>query len=851
MTNKTSKEDLKKREKFWELVNLHRPRDEKTFTEVMTEHMEYTMAKHEKISEERDFYTSTALSVRDYLVEEAYDVNYLSYAHNVKRVYYLSMEYLMGRALCNNLINMGLYSMVRETLDQFGLDLDTLTEYEADAGLGNGGLGRLAACFLDSMSTLGIPCFGYGLRYDYGIFAQKIVNGFQVEEPDEWLKYGNQWEIKRQNHFHEVGLSGTVHEYMEGDGRLYYEWTDRKTVRAVPHDMLIPGYGNNVTNFLRLWTAKAIHEFDLNAFNDGFYLKAVEQQGTAETISKVLYPNDNSERGKMLRLMQEYFFVSATMQDIISRHLATNPSLDNLHEKAAIQLNDTHPALAIPELMRLMLDRYRYTWEDAWEITVKTFSYTNHTVMPEAMEKWSVRMMESLLPRHLQIIYEINRRFLAEIAEKYPGDNDKLRRVSLIEEGGEKSVRMAHVAVVGSHKVNGVAALHSKILAESLFRDFAEYWPDKFTNKTNGITQRRWLLESNRPLSSLITETIGDKWVVELDELKKLAKLANDAKFQQKWDKVKLENKKRLAEYIENTLDVKINVHSIFDCQVKRIHEYKRQLLNVLHIITLYNRIKANPGRDFTPRTVIISGKAAAGYYMAKLIIKLINSVASVVNSDPDVGDRLKVVFLPNYSVSLAELIIPAADLSQQISTAGMEASGTGNMKLSLNGALTIGTLDGANIEIKEEVGDENIFIFGLTSEEVDELNAAGYNPMLEAQNNAGLKKCLDMISSGYFSNGDREMFKDIVSSLIYGGDKYYVTKDYNSYIAAQAKVDEAYRDKKEWVRMSILNSAHMGKFSSDRTIREYNEEIWKVDSIIPRLEERKKDRKNGDNGKK
>ncbi len=827
-------------QKLWKLIEKRRPRDKETFLETMAAHLEYNLAVHERIHKERDFYSSSALAIRDYLVENGNDINYISYKNNVKRVYYLSMEYLMGRAMCNAMINLGLYPVVKSVLDDLGIDLDTLLEDESDAGLGNGGLGRLAACFMDSMATLGIPCYGYGLRYEYGIFSQKIEHGYQVESPDEWLKYGNIWEISKPTLSYEVGINGNVNEYMDGDGRIYYEWVNRNEVIAVANDMLIPGYHNDVANNLRLWTAKAKHEFDLEAFNDGFYLKAVEQQGLAETISKVLYPNDNSERGKFLRLMQEYFFVSATIQDIITRHKATNATLDNLHEKAAIQLNDTHPALAIPELMRLLIDQYGYGWDKAWEITVNTFAYTNHTVMPEAMEKWPVRMLQSMLPRHLQIIYEINKRFLDEVERMYPNDTERLRRMSLIQEDGEKSVRMAHLAVVGSHKVNGVAALHSKILVESTFKDFAQMNPEKFINKTNGITPRRWLLMSNPGLSELITEKIGDKWPTDLDELKKILKYSKDEDFKNKWHNIKRNNKKKLANYIYRTLGIKINENSLFDCQIKRIHEYKRQLLNVLHVITLYNAIKENPNIDVVPRTIIISGKAAAGYHQAKLIIKLINSVADVINNDPDIGDKLKVIFLENYSVSLAELIIPAADLSEQISTAGTEASGTGNMKLALNGALTIGTLDGANVEIKEEVGDDNIFIFGLRAEQVDSIKIKGFNPMEEVQHNPKLKQCLDMIVSGYFSNGDREIFKPIIGSLLYGGDKYMLTLDYNSYIECQEEVSRQFKDQSSWIEKSIINAANMGKFSSDRTILEYAKEIWNVKPILHLLKEHK-----------
>ncbi len=845
-TKAKTKKDVSQKNKynvpndFWEYVEHYRVRDSENFLHNIADHMEYTLAKHERIAQSRDFYSAVALAVRDYLVEDANDVNFVSYQHNVKRVYYLSMEYLMGRALCNAMINLGVYDMAKKVMDRFNIDLDTLMTYEDDAGLGNGGLGRLAACFLDSMATLGIPCYGYGLRYDYGIFSQYISNGYQVEEPDEWLRYRNLWEIMREDHVYDVGINGVIKEYVSGDGSPSFDWTDRDEVRAVACDMLIPGYKNDVANFLRLWTSRAKHEFDLNAFNDGFYLKAVEKQGMAETISKVLYPNDNSERGRHLRLLQEYFFVSATIQDIATRHLVTNPTLDNLHEKAAIQLNDTHPALAVPELMRILMDDHGYAWEKAWNIVTKTINYTNHTVMPEAMEKWPISMLEKMLPRHLQIIYEINRRFLAQVSRNFPGDNARIARMSLIQETGERSVRMAHVAIVGSNKVNGVAALHSKILVEDLFRDFAELWPDKFCNKTNGITPRRWLQLCNRKLSDLISSKIGDKWVTDLDELKKILDYAEDLDFQKAWADVKRANKERLAVYIKEHNNIDVDVDSIFDCQVKRIHEYKRQLLNVLHIITLYNRIKDDPDAEITPRTFIFAGKAAAGYAMAKLIIKLINSVADVVNNDPEVAGRLKVVFLANYSVSLAEIIIPAADLSEQISTAGMEASGTGNMKLSLNGALTIGTLDGANIEIKEEVGDDNIFIFGLTVEEVEEYKAMDFNPVDVVQRNDELRRCLNMLSQGVFSNGDRELFQPILSSILYGGDKYMVTLDYDSYIEEQSRVSEAFLDKEDWTRKSIINSANMGKFSTDRTISDYNDEIWKVEPILKFLAERK-----------
>jgi len=748
-------------------------------------------------------------------------------------VYYLPLEYHMGRTLSNSLINLGIYDLCREMMENRGFDLEELKEFEPDAGLGNGGLGRLAACFLDSMATLSIPAIGYGIRYDYGIFHQKIVDGYQVEKPDDWLKFGNPWEILRRDYTYEIHLFGEVQHGMDEHGNFRAHWVNTKKGYAIAFDTPIPGFGNYTMNTLRLWSARALEEFNLDYFNQGDYIKAVEARELTETITRVLYPKDDIMKGKELRLIQEYFFVSATIQDIVRRHRVKNSSLDNLPEKAAIQLNDTHPAIAIPELMHILVDLEGYAWEKAWDITSRTIAYTNHTVMPEAMEKWSVEIMGSILPRHLEIIYEINRRHLDEVAAHFPGDRERLARMSIIEESPVKSVRMAYLAIVGSHSINGVAQLHSRIIRDSIFRDFSEMWPEKFNNKTNGITQRRWLLLCNKRLAAMLTGEIGQGWVTDLEKLRKLTRKADDEKFQKAWREVKRQNKKNLADYIRKTMDIDINLDSLFDCQVKRIHEYKRQLLNVLHVITMYNRIKKRQSNDFVPRTVIFSGKAAPGYVMAKLIIKLINSVAERVNHDPAVGDLLKVVFIENYSVSLAQLIIPAADLSEQISTAGMEASGTGNMKFALNGALTIGTLDGANIEIKDEVGEEHIFIFGLTALEVTETRNNGYDPLEEVHNNGELRECLEMIARGEFSGGDRDLFKPVIDSLVSRGDFYMLLKDYASYIECQEEVNRAYKDVTGWTRSSIINACQVGKFSSDRTIREYAQDIWDVEPVV------------------
>jgi len=689
--------------------------DAESLQRSVAQHLECSLAKDTYSATRLDIYKSLVYTVRDRMVERWIATQQTYYDKDVKRVYYLSLEFLIGRTLGNSLISLDLLDQVNQACHELGYELEELREIEWDAGLGNGGLGRLAACFLDSMATLELPAYGYGIRYEYGIFSQKMNDGYQVEISDNWLRYENPWEIARPEYLYKVKFYGRVHQFTDAQGRLCHEWDDTRDVMAMAYDTPIPGYRNSTVNNLRLWAAKSTREFDLNYFNEGDYIKAVENKQRSEIISQVLYPNDNMFEGRELRLKQEYFFVSATLQDVVRRYKKTQRNFDKFTDKVTMQLNDTHPAIAIPELMRLLVDEEGLGWDESWEITVKTFGYTNHTILPEALEKWPVSLMEHVLPRHLQIIYEINRRFLDEVSRRYPNDTERLRLMSLIEEGIEKKVCMAHLAIVGSHSVNGVAALHTELLKSQVFKYFFEFYPERFTNKTNGITQRRWLQKCNPGLAQLITRHIGEGWTRNLYELKKLIPFAEDNGFRDEWRRVKLANKMRLAKYIEGANGITVNVHSLFDCQVKRIHEYKRQLLNILHVIALYNRIKSNPRQNRTPRTVILGGKAAPGYFIAKLVIKLISSVADVVNNDPVVSESLRVVFLANYRVSLAEKIIPAVDLSEQISTAGTEASGTGNMKFALNGALTIGTLDGANIEIRKEVGDDNIFIFGLT----------------------------------------------------------------------------------------------------------------------------------------
>lgn len=809
-----------------------------TIKKTFNRHLHYTLVKDRNVATPRDYYFALSHTVKDNLVSRWIRTQQYYYEKDPKRVYYLSLEYYMGRSLQNTMINLGIQSGCDEAMYQLGLDIEELEALEEDAGLGNGGLGRLAACFLDSMATLGLAAYGYGIRYEYGIFAQKIKNGEQTEEPDDWLRFGNPWEKARPEFMLPIHFYGHVEDTPQGK-----KWVNTQVVFAMPYDNPIPGYGNNIVNTLRLWSAKSPIEFNLKFFNDGDYIQAVLDRNLAENISRVLYPNDNFFEGKELRLKQEYFMCAATLQDIIRRYKASKfgstethrSNFDQFSNKVAIQLNDTHPSLAIPELMRILIDIEKLPWEKAWEITVNTCAYTNHTVLPEALERWPCSMLENILPRHMQIIYHINFLHLQEVEKKYPGNFDKLRRMSLIEEEGEKRVNMAHLSIVGSHAVNGVAWIHSEILKKDLFRDFYEMTPEKFQNKTNGITPRRWLLLCNPGLSDLIADKIGDGWITHLEQLTKLKPFAKDKAFQRAVQKVKAENKLRLAELLEREYDIKINPASMFDIQVKRIHEYKRQLLNCLHIITLYNRIKRNPNGKFVPRTIMIGGKAAPGYYMAKKIIKLICAVGNVVNNDPIVGDKLKVIFLENYRVTLAEKIMPAADLSEQISTAGTEASGTGNMKFMLNGALTIGTLDGANVEMAEEMGRENIFIFGMTIEEVEELQKTGYNAYKYYDAIPELKQCVDQIQNGFFSPGNPDEFKDVADVLL-KYDRFYLFADYESYIKAQEKVDEAYMNEAKWAEMAIMNIASSGKFSSDRTIAEYAREIWGIEPSWEKL---------------
>ncbi len=807
-------------------------KDPESIKNDFVNHMEFSLGKDEYAATVQDCYSSIAMTTRDHLIEKWLKTQQTYYNENAKRVYYLSLEFLIGRTLGNSLINLGLYNDADKAMHELGYELEELREKEWDAGLGNGGLGRLAACFLDSLATLELPAVGYGIRYEYGIFFQSIRDGYQIETPDNWLRLGNIWEFPRAEFIYVVNFYGRVEQYTDSNGKHKSRWVDAEEIIAMGYDTPIPGYKNNTVNNMRLWSAKASREFDLNYFNDGDYIKAVSAKSVSENITKVLYPNDNIFEGKELRLRQEFFFVSATVQDIVRRFKKTHSDFKEFPDQVAIQLNDTHPAISIPELMRILLDNEDIDWDTAWDITVKTFGYTNHTILPEALEKWPVSLVSRVLPRHMEIIYEINRRFLEMLSTLHPGDVGMMTELSIIEEGVEKKVKMANLAIIGSHSINGVAALHSEILKESVFKDFYRIWPGKFNNKTNGITQRRWLKLCNPKLSSLINEKIGENWTTDLFELKKLIPFAGDDEFQKRWFDIKRANKEFLAKYIKNHNNIDINIDSMFDIHVKRLHEYKRQLLNALHVITLYNRIKDNPGGDFVPRTIIFAGKAAPGYYMAKLIIKLISSISEVVNNDPQIGNRLKVLFLRNYAVSNAEKIIPAADLSEQISTAGTEASGTGNMKFALNGALTIGTLDGANIEIKEEVGDDNIFIFGLDAPGVTNLKRSGYNPFYYYNNNPELNRVITQIQNGFFSKGQPDLFRPIIDSLLYQGDTYMLFADYESYINCQQRVSDTYKDVSRWGKMSIMNTANMGKFSTDRTISEYAKDIWGVKPV-------------------
>src|SRR5271169_3137103 len=800
-------------------------------TQAILDNLYYIQGRIPALATPTDWYMALAYTVRDRLMNDWITAFSTMRKEDIKIVGYLSAEFLIGPQLGNNLLNLGIREPVKQALAELGLDLDVLSRQEPEPGLGNGGLGRLAACYMDSLATLRVPAIGYGIRYEFGLFHQEIQDGWQVEKTDKWLHFGNPWEICRPEISYSVGAGGYTEQYHDQTGSLRVRWIPAHVVKGVAHDTLVAGYGDGMVDFLRLWASEAVESFDFQAFNVGDYYQAVEAKVSSETISKVLYPNDEPEVGKRLRLSQQYFFTSCSLQDMIRIHLMRGKSLDVFHENFAVQLNDTHPSIAVAELMRLFVDEHQMDWDKAWDVTQKTLGYTNHTLLPEALEKWSLPLFTSILPRHLEIIYEINRRFLDEVRAKFPGDDARVTRMSLIDEHDEKYVRMAYLATVGTHAVNGVAELHSELLKKTVLHDFYELWPQKFLNVTNGVTPRRWLALSNPELSQLITSKIGKGWITNEQLLRKLEPFADDPSFRKKWREVKQTRKKELAAWIKDCAGAVVDPGTLFDVQVKRIHEYKRQLLNVLYAISLYDQIKKNPTIDMTPRTLIFGGKAAPGYFMAKLIIKLINSVADVIDRDPAVQGRLKMVFYPNFDVTDGQMIYPAADLSEQISTAGKEASGTGNMKFSMNGALTIGTLDGANVEIRQEVGAENFFLFGLTAEQVIALKAGGYNPRHYYENNATLKQVVDQIASGDFSGGDQGLFRPIVDSLL-GSDEYLLLADYQSYVDCQQKVSQAYLDQEHWTRMSILNTARMGRFSSDRSIREYARNIWHVEPM-------------------
>jgi starch phosphorylase len=803
---------------------------------AFVDHVEYTRGKNFDSAGAWDRYTALALTVRDRLAKSWVKTQRRYYQQDVKRAYYLSAEYLLGRALGNNLINMGAWDLTREALRELNVDLTTLLEMEPDAGLGNGGLGRLAACFLDSLATLDLPAVGYGIRYEFGIFSQEILRGYQVERADEWLKFGNPWELVRPDRIVPVRFYGHVESTQLPDGRHAAQWVGGKTVLGVPWDTPIAGYGGKTVNTLRLWQARASAEFDFALFNDGDYERSVVEKNDSEVISKVLYPNDANQAGKELRLKQEYFFVACSIADIMRRYLKKHTDFVSFPKKVAIQLNDTHPAIAIAELMRVLMDEKKVPWDEAWAITQATFGYTNHTLLPEALEKWPVWLFERLLPRHLQIIYEINSRFLRQVQIRWPFDGTKMAKMSLIEEGKEKQVRMAYLAVVGSHSVNGVAALHSKLLRENVLSDFAEMCPERFNNKTNGVTPRRWLLSCNPRLAKLITEAIGEGWAKDLDRLRDLEKYADDAAFVKKFAEAKQANKVDLANHLRDVMWTSLDPAAIFDVQIKRLHEYKRQLLNALHVVHLWSKARHDPAAIGHPRAFIFGAKAAPGYRMAKLIIRLITGIGEVVNSDA-ARTGLRVAFVPNYRVSLAERIFPAADVSEQISTAGMEASGTGNMKFAMNGALTVGTLDGANIEIRDAVGPEHFFLFGQTAEEVEKTLASGYTGRQVYETNAAVKEVLDLVSSGFFSPEDRNLFKPLVDSLL-NEDRYLVLADFDAYADAQEQVAQRYAQPAAWWRSAVLNVSRMGFFSSDRTINEYAKDIWRIAPAHPGTDE-------------
>lgn len=808
-----------------------------TLRRAIADNLYYVQGKFPGVATKNDYYMAIAYAVRDRLLQRWLNTVETYMKKDVRVVCYLSAEYLLGPHLGNNLINLGIQDQVRKAVQEAGLNLDELLDKEEEPGLGNGGLGRLAACYMDSLASLEIPAIGFGVRYEFGIFDQIFRDGWQVEITDKWLNWGNPWEIRQPERTFQVKLGGHTEAYTDEQGRYKVSWIPHRMINGIPYDTPILGYKNNTANTLRLWKAEATESFDFKAFNTGDYIGAVNEKIYSENITKVLYPNDESWQGKQLRLEQQYFFVSCSLQNLIHILLRAGHRLESFPDKFALQLNDTHPSVGVAELMRLLIDEHDMEWEKAWDITKRAFAYTNHTLLPEALERWSLNLFGGLLPRHMQIILEINRRFLDDIKAKYPDDNRLLSSLSLIDESGERYVRMANLACVGSHAINGVAALHTELLKKDVLRDFFKISPEKFSNKTNGVTPRRWIVLSNPRLSNLITRKIGDDWIKNLDQLKRLEQYAEDSSFRSEWHQIKQAVKSDLADYISNTIGISVRTDSIFDIQVKRIHEYKRQHLNVLNIIALYNRIKKNPSLKIAPRTFIFGGKAAPGYFMAKVIIKLINSVAEVVNNDPLIRNLIKVVFLPDYNVKLAQRVYPAADLSEQISTAGKEASGTGNMKLSMNGALTIGTLDGANIEIREEVGAENFFLFGLTTDQVYEMKSKGYRPMDFYHANSELREVLDQIGSGAFSDGDKNLFRPLVESLLYRDD-YMLLADFQSYVDCQSQVDAAYQNQEKWIRMSILNSARMGKFSSDRAISEYCRDIWNAKPVPIELKE-------------
>ena len=801
------------------------------FVQAIVHNLYFTRGQAVYGASSNDIYVSLAYTVRDHLMERWRKTVDAYVEADPKFVYYLSAEYLMGKQLSQNLFYTGTGQLAHDALAEHGLQLSDYIEQDLEPGLGNGGLGRLAACFLDSLATMDIPCIGYGIRYEFGIFKQSFKNGWQVESPDNWLYWGNPWEFAQPDDMVAVHFGGRTEHYIDEDGLFRIRWMPGQTIMGEPYHTMVPGYDTQTVNMLRLWRARASEEFDFQLFDTGDYARAVEQKTYSENITKVLYPNDNTPQGKELRLKQEYFFVACSLRDIIRRFLAYHDDWNEFPEKAVIQLNDTHPVVAIPELIRLLVDEYRLEWDQAWDITTRTFAFTNHTLLPEALEKWPVDLFNRLLPRHMEIIYEINHRFLGQVKVRFPGDDKRVARMSIIQEGAQRLVRMAYLATVASFSVNGVAELQSKLLKERVLNDFYELWPEKFNNKTNGVSPRRFMQLANPRLSKLITSKIGDGWLTDLDQLAKLETFVDDEEFRETWRRVKSRNKEALARFIGEQYAMEVDPGSIFDVMVKRLHEYKRQLLKALHIITLYNRIKADPEMEMVPRTFIFGAKAAPGYLTAKLIIKLINAVAEVVNRDPDVRGRLKILFVPNFNVTLGERIYPAADISEQISMAGKEASGTGNMKFALNGALTVGTLDGANIEIRERVGEENFFLFGLTADEVFAVKASDYDPMAYYQGNDELKAAIDAIAGGDFSNGDRALFKPLVDSLL-SHDEYLLLVDYESYVKSQDRAAEAYQDQEWWTSASILNVARCGFFSSDRSMREYCEDIWNVEPV-------------------